>query len=388
MATRPTFTPRLEALDDRAMPTGLGRFAVGAGLGGAPRVQVYDVGTGVKIADFLAFENTFSGGVTTAMGDVNNDGVADLIVGAGPGGGPRVRVFNGAAFVPGFNPATPGALIADFFAFESSQRGGVTVATGNFVGGSLGGIFQEVVVGAGPGGGPRVRVFDGQTLTTQGLSFTGNLQGEVVADFFAFESTFRGGVTVAANPGQVGLSLTASDLVVAPGAGGSPRVRLLSGLAISGQRQLYTSFGPNDVIADWFAGDPNTRAGLFVASGDLNVDGSADVMTGTGPGLPAVVTVFNGVAIRNQRAAYTGAFPGDRIDTFSPIANYANGVTVGSVTIVGTGGDGLLYGTGGAGVVGNAVLTRYVPFGTGFTRTNLLNPTFDPALFIGVNVSN
>src|SRR5262245_7893599 len=129
MATRPRFTPRVDQLDDRAMPSGFGMFAVGGGLGIPPRVQVYAVTTGFKLVDFTPFGPTFVGGVTTAMGDVNNDAVPDLIVGAGPGGGPRVRIYNGALLGPGFDPNAPGSLLADFFAFEDSQRGGVTVTT-------------------------------------------------------------------------------------------------------------------------------------------------------------------------------------------------------------------------------------------------------------------
>lgn len=49
------------------------------------------------------------------MADVNNDGVSDLIVGAGAGGGPRVRVFNGAT-----NFQT---TLLDFFAFNSKFKG-------------------------------------------------------------------------------------------------------------------------------------------------------------------------------------------------------------------------------------------------------------------------
>ena len=387
MATRPTFTPRLESLDDRAAPSASGRYAVGAGFGGPPRVQVYDTSTGVKIADFLAFESTFTGGVTTAMGDVNHDGIPDLIVGAGVGGGPRVRVFNGAALGPAFNPNAPGSVIADFFAFENTQRGGVSVASGNFTTGTLGGFFNSVVVGAGIGGGPRVRIFDGQTMTTLGPTFTGNQPGDVLADFFAFEPTFRGGVNVAVNPSQIGLSIT-GDLAVSPGPGGSPRVRLLSGVAIAGQRQAFTSFGPTDVIADWFAADPAIRAGLFVASADVAVDGQAEVITGTGPGVPGVVTVFNGAVIRNERQTYTGFRPGDRIDTFSPLANYANGVTDGTTVNVATGGAELLTGTGGAGFVSSAVLSKYTAVGTGFVRLPVFSFTFDPTLFIGVDVSN
>ena len=42
---------RLEPLDDRCVPSATGRYAVGAGPGGPPRVQVYDSSSGKVIAD-------------------------------------------------------------------------------------------------------------------------------------------------------------------------------------------------------------------------------------------------------------------------------------------------------------------------------------------------
>ena len=57
----------------------------------------------------------FAGGVHVAAGDVNGDGLADIITGAGPGGGPHVRLWNGATFVE----------FGGFFAYDPSFPGGV-----------------------------------------------------------------------------------------------------------------------------------------------------------------------------------------------------------------------------------------------------------------------
>src|SRR5687768_5184989 len=109
-----------EPLEAREVPTAPGLFALGGGPGGPPRVQVFDASTGAIVGDFLAYEATFTGGVNAAVGDVNNDGFSDLVVGAGVGGGPRVRVFDGRAFRPqvtgGFQAPVDGkTLFPDLF---------------------------------------------------------------------------------------------------------------------------------------------------------------------------------------------------------------------------------------------------------------------------------
>jgi hypothetical protein len=373
------FVPRVSALEGREMPSFSGLFAVGGGPGSSPRVDVFDNTTGARITQFQPFENTFLGGVTVAVGDVTGDLVPDLIVGASEGGGPRVQVYNGATLRTGFNPSA--SLIADFFAFESSQRGGVTVSAGRFFGPS----FDEVVVGAGPGGGPRVRVLDGQQIVQQGRAYTSNLLNDTVANFFAFEPTLRTGVNVAANPVTQTLSLY-SDLIVAPGFGGGPRVRVLSGFQIAGQLRAYTSNFPTDQLANFFVGNPNTRSGLFVASADVNFDGSADVFVGTGPGVLSAVTIYNGVNIR-ANPNFTGLGAGDIVTQFQPIANYANGVTVGMTQFQNAGQGLLITGTGGAGQVSTAVLSRFNFVGANLVRQPLFTVVPVPGLIAGAYVS-
>src|SRR5262249_51765877 len=110
-------------------------IAVGAEAGTLPEVRVFDPITKVVKLDFFAFPIVFRGGVRVAVGDIDGDGVLDIICGAGPGGGPEVRVFSGAT----------GALIRDFFGvFPTSFTGGVYVAAGDVNGDGI----ADMIVGA------------------------------------------------------------------------------------------------------------------------------------------------------------------------------------------------------------------------------------------------
>ena len=49
------------------------------------------------VQDFFAYDFYFTGGVRVAAGDVNRDGVADIITAAGPTGGPHIKIFDGSS---------------------------------------------------------------------------------------------------------------------------------------------------------------------------------------------------------------------------------------------------------------------------------------------------
>jgi hypothetical protein len=95
----------------------------GAGRpGGGPHVRAFSLagGTPTEVASFFAYDPAFSGGVTVAAADLTGDGVAEIISGAGPGGGPHVRAFSLAGGTP--------TEVASFFAYDPAFSGGVSVA--------------------------------------------------------------------------------------------------------------------------------------------------------------------------------------------------------------------------------------------------------------------
>lgn len=133
---------------------------------------------------FFAYDPAYTGGVRVALGDLNGDGTNEVICGAGVGGGPNVRVFS----------VTPSraTMVANFFAFEPVFKGGVYVAAGNLDGNvsASGHGIDDLIVSAGPGGGPRVIAFSG------GANYV-NLNAQL-CDYFVYAPTFRGEVSVAA----------------------------------------------------------------------------------------------------------------------------------------------------------------------------------------------
>jgi hypothetical protein len=156
---------------------GFADIVTGAGPGGGPLVQVFSGFSGAVIQQFFAYAPEFLGGVYVAAGDVTGDGFADIVTGAGAGGGPHVRVFDGVtgAQIPG--------VLGSFYAYVPVFTGGVRVAAGDIDGDGI----AEVITGAGPGGGPHVRVLDGAT-------------GDEVFGFYAFDAGLANGTFVAGPP--------------------------------------------------------------------------------------------------------------------------------------------------------------------------------------------
>jgi hypothetical protein len=221
------------------------------GAGGGPHVKVFDGATGGILREFNAYDPAFRGGGYVAAADVTGDGTPDVVTGAGPGGGPHVKVFDGAT----------GVFVRDWMAYDAAFRGGVSVAAGDVDGDNR----ADVVTGAGPGGGPHVKVFGGAT-------------GALLAQAFAYEADFRGGVWVAA--GDVDGDGRA-EVITSPNDGGGPFVKVLRGSDLS-------------LLRGFLAYDAAFRGGARVAAVDATGDGRADIATAAGPGGGPHVRLFDG----------------------------------------------------------------------------------------------
>src|SRR5262249_58907583 len=118
----------------------------GAGPGGGPNVRAFSGRDLTVLQNFFAYVPTFAGGVYVAGGDVNGDGKADILTGAGAGGGPNVTVFSGADL----------AVLQNFFAYDPGFAGGVLVGAVEGSGGRA-----NILTAPGAGGGPDRRACGG-----------------------------------------------------------------------------------------------------------------------------------------------------------------------------------------------------------------------------------
>jgi serralysin len=200
-------------------------IVTGADQGVPSHVKVFDGASNLEIKSFFAYGAGFQGGVRVAAGDINGDGFADIITGAGNAGNGHVKVFD----------AISNSELRSFFAYGGGFTGGVFVAGGDVSGDGR----ADIITGTDDGTAAHVKVFDGLT-------------GSEIRSFFAFDVAFTGGVRVAA--GDVNADGFA-DIIAGGGPGSFGHVKVFDG-----------STGLE--IRSFFGHGARTSIGVYVASTD------------------------------------------------------------------------------------------------------------------------
>jgi lipoprotein-anchoring transpeptidase ErfK/SrfK len=99
---------------------GTSEIITSAQYGGGPHVRLFTNYGHAMGPGFFAYDEKFRGGVTITCGDMDEDGITELVTGAGPTGGPHVKIWSWQ----------DGRIVLErqFFAFDANDTRGVAVS--------------------------------------------------------------------------------------------------------------------------------------------------------------------------------------------------------------------------------------------------------------------
>jgi hypothetical protein len=247
-------------------------FVVAATGPGTPaQVRVISLLTGSAISTFTPFPG-WTGGLSIATGDVNNDGFSDYVVARDGPSAPLVTVFSGRTL----------GIIKSFLAFPASFSGGVRVACADVNGDGL----ADVIAANGAGMRGTMKVFSSSARPA--------LMFRLSSTALVGPASLRSGLNIAAADLN---GDRRADLLAAYGNGGPPTVTVIRGGSKLG------------AVSRFSAADGVFTGGIRVAVA------SSGIVTGTGAGIPGRVDIYNRIHF-------------SRIDTLFSLVNGLDGVRV------------------------------------------------------------
>jgi len=220
--------------------------------------RIYNANGDTKRTGFFAYNADYRGGQTIIRYNLDKDSGLETIV----AGETEVIIYD-----------DNGKQQAAFCPYTESYNLGINLAVGDLEGDGT----TEIVTGTEYGAGPQLRIF--------------NQNGVLIhPGFFAYDTAFRGGVHVALgdvnNDGQ-------KEIITGAGKTGGPHIRI---------------FNKDGVLINpgFFAYNPAFRGGVYIGSGDVDGDGTDEIITGSGPGGGPHVRVYNQNGVL-ENEFFTGA---------------------------------------------------------------------------------
>jgi len=229
-------------------------IVAGVGPGAVPVFRIINPTTKKAVKEVLAFSRTQKTGTNVAVGDVNGDHRAEVVVGSGAGSNPLVKMYSDA-----------GGYITQFNPYPASRYIGVEVAVADVNADG----FEEIIT-VPARGTPQVRVFTYNATTKK---FT------AIAQSFLLDKNLKSGFFLSA--GDLNLDNRA-EIVIASRA--SAKTITVYSLTDKNTFLRVARFSPYNVTF---------RTGIITSIGDVNGDGRGEILTNGGPGYWSWVKVWN-----------------------------------------------------------------------------------------------